>query len=271
MLDSLAPARRRTVLGAAALAAVLVVAALTAVVLVQRADRVDPVAQDRLGPVLLVPGYGGATGGLERLAASLQVGGRRTQVVRPSAPTGDLRAQAAELGEVVDRLLAAGAPSVDVVGYSAGGVVVRWWVEELGGASQARRVVTLASPHAGTDLAALGAGLGGDACPEACRQLAPDSDLLRRLPVDDVAEGPRWTAVWTEDDRTVVPPDSGRLAGPGVLSYSLQSVCPGLVLGHAEVPAHPVVAAAVEAALGTPAPTPPDPAVCDGPGAGVSP
>lgn len=270
MLDSLAPARRRTVLGAVALAVVLVVAATTAAVLAQRADRVDPVAQDRLGPVLLVPGYGGATGGLERLAAGLQIGGRRTEVVRPSDPTGDLRTQAAELGAVVDRLLAAGAPSVDVVGYSAGGVVVRWWVEELGGASQARRVVTLASPHAGSDLAALGAGVGSAACPEACRQLDPDSDLLRRLPPDEVSAGPRWTAVWTEDDRTVVPPDSGRLEGDGVLSYSLQSVCPGLVLAHADVPAHPVVAAAVEAALGTAAPAPPDPATCDGPGEGVS-
>lgn len=270
MLDSLAPARRRTVLGAAALAVVVVVAATVVTVVAQRADRVDPVAQDRLGPVLLVPGYGGATGGLERLAASLQVGGRRTRVVRPTDPTGDLRAQAAELGEVVDGLLAAGAPSVDVVGYSAGGVVVRWWVEELGGASQARRVVTLASPHDGTDLAALGAGVGGAACPEACRQLAPGSDLLRRLPVDDVAAGPRWTTVWTEDDRTVVPPDSGRLEGGDVLAYSLQSVCPGLELTHADVPESPVVAAAVEAALGTPAPTPPDPAVCDGPGADLS-
>lgn len=263
MLDSLAPARRRTVLGAAGLALLLVVVAVVGAVLSRRADRVDPVAQDRLGPVLLVPGYGGATGGLERLAAGLRIGGRRTEVVRPTDSTGDLRAQAEELAEAADRAIAAGAPSVDVVGYSAGGVVVRWWVEELDGASQARRVVTLASPHAGTDLAGLAGGLGGEACPEACRQLDPDADLLRRLPVGDVAPGPLWTAVWTEDDRTVVPPDSGRLAGRHVLSYSLQSVCPGLVLAHADVPGHPVTAAAVEAALGTPAPTPPDRSVCD--------
>lgn len=261
MLDSLAPARRRTALVAAALALAVVAAALGALV-VQRSDRIDPVPQEDLGPVLLVTGYGGATGGLERLASSLAIGGRRAWVLRPSDPTDDLRAQAEELDEEVERLLASGEPSVDVVGYSAGGVVARWWVDELGGAAQARRVVTLATPHDGTDLAALAGGLGSEACPTACRQLAPGSEVLRRLEADGLSEGRLWTAIWTEDDRTVVPPDSGALEGEDVLSYSVQSVCPGLEVSHAELPAHPVVAAAVEAAVGVPDPTPPDPAVC---------
>ena len=108
--------------------------------------------------------------------------------------------------------VADGAPSVDVVGYSAGGVVVRLWVDDLGGGSLARRVVTLSSPHHGTEVAGLGADLGEEACPTACEQLAPDSDLLTTLNArDETPPGPRWVALWTTDDATVVPPTSGLL------------------------------------------------------------
>ena len=92
--------------------------------------------------------------------------------------------------------------------------------------SLARRVVTLGSPHHGTDAAALGAGLTPDTCPQACRQLAPDSDLLRALNAgDETPEGPVWVSIWTTDDRVAVPADSGSLEG--ALDFSVQSVCPG--------------------------------------------
>ena len=162
------------------------------------------------------------------------------------AGTQDLREQAEHLGDAVDAALEeTGAPSVDLVGYSAGGVVVRIYVADLGGGSHVRRAVTLASPHHGTDLAALAGSLGSTACPTACQQLDPDSDLLRRLNAgDETPPGPVWVALWTEDDETVVPPDSGSL--DGALDISLQSVCPGVHVGHADVPRTPEVIAIVE-------------------------
>ena len=65
-----------------------------------------------------------------------------------------------------------GAASVDLVGYSAGGVIARLYVRDEGGASVVRRVLTLGSPHHGTDVAALATEVAGG-CPTACEQLTP--------------------------------------------------------------------------------------------------
>jgi triacylglycerol lipase len=261
MRASLSPARRRFFVGLLALALVCGVAVVVAV-LVHGEDDLRPVAQDEPGPVLLVPGYGGSTAALQVLADALRASGRETHLVPSGSGTRDLRDQAADLEKAVRRVLEdSGAASVDVVGYSAGGVVLRYYVAELGGGSTVRRAVTLASPHHGTDLAALAGSLGSQACPEACQQLDPDSELLRRLNAgDETPAGPAWVAVWTENDKTVVPPDSGSL--DGALDFSVQSVCPGLAVAHPDVPRSPAVIAIVESVLGPFAPVEPGPEIC---------
>ena len=202
MLDSLAPARRRlvlVVLGLAAVAVVVIAAAIVVPRIGGSDDPVHPVRQDAQPPVLLVPGYGGGTAGLEVMASALRREGRDVTVVHLAGDgTGDLGVQAAVLQRAVRRT---GSPSVDVVGYSAGGVTVRLWVSRYDGASVARRIVTLGSPQHGTDLAALAHDLAPGECPVACRQLATDSDLLRGLnDGDETPDGPRWVSIWTTDD-----------------------------------------------------------------------
>ena len=261
MRSSLSPARRRFFVGVLVIA-LLGGAAVVVASLVRGEDGVRPTAQDKPGPVLLVPGYGGSTSALRVLADALAASGRETHLVRTVSATGDLRDQAADLDTAVRRVLAdSGASSVDLIGYSAGGVVLRYSVAERGRGSTVRRAVTLASPHHGTDLAALAGALGSQACPEACRQLAPDSDFLHGLnAADETPPGPAWVAVWTENDKTVVPPDSGSL--DGAVDVPVQSVCPGLVVDHADVPRTPAVIAIVESVLGLSPPTEPGPEVC---------
>lgn len=219
------------------------------------------VARDRPGPVLLVPGYGGGTRSLEDLAAMLRVDGRDAAVVPPVGDgTGDLRDQVAALDRAAADRLGAGADSVDVVGFSAGGIVVRLWAEESGGAEVARRIVTLGSPHHGAELAQLGALFGSDVCPEACQQLAPGSDLLAAL--GPAPSGPRWTAVWTSDDTVVTPPESGRLEG--AVNVRVQDICRDADVGHGQLPTDPLVVAVVVRALGTsPLEEPPAATRCD--------
>jgi len=205
--------------------------------------------QNRPGPVLLVPGYGGGTGALDALAGRIRATGRVAIVVRlPGTGTGSLVADAAVLNTAVNRELGRGAPSVDVIGYSAGGVVTLIWARLDDGVAKARRVVTLGSPFHGTRLAAGAAGLVPGACPVACQQLVPGSSLLAGLRANDAAGLPHWLSLWTADDATVTPPDSARLAG--AISLSVQSLCPAARISHSQLPVSSIVTAIVLQAIG---------------------
>nr|ANY58111.1 Lipase [uncultured bacterium] len=241
MLAGLSPARRRVVL--ALLAVVVGVAAALAFVLLRlgSSDADGPVPQGRPGPVLLVPGYGGGTGSLQSLAERLRAAGRDATVVSlPGDGTGDLAASAEALDEAAsDALARTGQSTVDVVGYSAGGVVARLWVAD-GNAGIARRVLTLGSPHHGTSLADLAGDVAPDQCPVGCRQLGRSSEVLAALNAgDETPEGPTWISVWTTQDQTVTPPDSARLEG--AMNLTVQSVCRNARVGHGDLPRSPLV------------------------------
>ena len=88
---------------------------------------------------------------------------------------GRIAAGARQLGWFVDEVRAAtGATEVDLVGHSMGGVVARYYVSLAGGDPFVRNVITLGSPHAGTDLGGLGIG-------HPARELVLGSKLIQRL------------------------------------------------------------------------------------------
>jgi triacylglycerol lipase len=233
VLAGLSPARRRLVVTVLALVVVAVLATGAALLLGRPSGAAgrEPVSQETPGPVLLVPGYGGSTASLEQLADRLTAEGRDATVVDvPGDGTGDLGESADALAEAADAALErTGAESVDVVGYSAGGVIARLWAAD-GGAAVAGQVAP-------------------EQCPEACRQLATASPLLTRLNADDeTPEGPAWVSIWTAQDETVTPPDSARLEG--ALELPVQSVCAGARVGHGDLPRDPLVQAMVLEELG---------------------
>lgn len=233
---------RRRLLALALAASVLVGAVLLGVQVLgaRAAEPSGPPPQDVPGPVLLVPGYGGSGAALATLAERIAATGRDARVLElPGDGTGDLGAQVRVLDTAVDDALAAGAPSVDVVGYSAGGVVTGLWIARADGANKARRVVTLGSPLNGTQLAGAGAAALPDACPPACRQIAPGSAELAELAAAGVGAQVPWLSVWTTDDETVTPPDTARL--PGATNVVVQDVYPGAVVGHGDLPSDPGV------------------------------
>ena len=247
-VSALSPRRRLLVAGLG----VIVAAAIAAGVFAAIGGPPGPSGyppQNRPGPVLLVPGYGGQTASLSVLATRIRATGRRAIVVSmPGNGTGALNADASVLNEAVTRALAGGAPSVDVIGYSAGGVVALLWAREDGGSGKARRVITLGSPYHGAKIAAGAEGFVPGACPPACQELVPGSSLLAGLDADPAPARPRWMSLWTTDDQVVTPPASARL--DGAINVPIQSICPGERISHGQLPTNPVVTEIVLQAIG---------------------
>jgi triacylglycerol lipase len=249
---ALSPRRRVLVVVAALLAVALLV--IGGVRVGQRMSKTTPKHHVGSGPpaVVLVPGYGGNRHSLAALAGRIRrTGATATVVPMPSGGTGDIEVQADVLDNYVNRAIRGGARWVDVVGYSAGGVVARVWDVEHHGAEKARRIVTLGSPLHGAALAAAGAAVAPGACPPACQELVPGSALLTRMEHVPFSGKPSWLSLWTVDDMVVQPPDSARLTG--ALNVPLQSICPDAIIEHGQLPSNPLVVGIVLRALG-PAP-----------------
>ncbi len=258
MLADLTPARRRVVLGVGLLAALTVVVLVLAV---SHRPTASPPPRAVEPPVVLVPGYGGNTTGLDVLASALEDDGRTTKVVDLGAESlEDLNLQAGLVDDAVqDAIAETGATQVDLVSFSAGGIAVRLWAADHG--AVARRVVTLSAPNHGTEVSPATTGIGGADCPTACHQLMVGSTLMTSLAEHDAAPaGPDWMSIWTDQDEVVVPPTSAKL--DGALNFSVQSICPDLKVAHLGMTANPVVVAMVRLELDAASPTKPDPSVC---------
>jgi triacylglycerol lipase len=180
-------------------------------------------------PVFVVPGYGGDAESLSGLVSVLR--GFRPDV-RVVVPPAGGRAPIADGAAELDRAVrASGAARVDLIGYSMGGLVVRDWVAERGGAAFARTVVTVGAPHHGS--AAL-LSLPAADCTGACVDMKPGSALLARLNAgDETPDGPRWVSVWSSTDTNVTPPDTARLAD--ATNVRIQDHCRDGQFSHADL------------------------------------
>ncbi len=85
----------------------------------------------------------------------------------------------------------AGAP-VDLVGHSLGGLVARYYVEEMGGDEYIRSLTCLGSPNHGTPLADVAEVFDW---PESIHQMRPGSDLLETLNEGDLPEDVSYTTI----------------------------------------------------------------------------
>lgn len=101
-----------------------------------------------------------------------------------------------------------GAEKVHLVGHSLGGIVIRWFVQELGGDTMVDTAVTVASPHQGT-IAAVGGALFG----RTAKQLLPGSDVVARLNRRALPASVRWVAYYSNLDLLIQPCASAKLDG----------------------------------------------------------
>ncbi len=100
-------------------------------------------------------------------------------------------------------------PVVDLVCHSMGGVVARAALEDPRLAGRVAHLVTMGTPHHGTELARL-------ARTEKIVDLRPGSDLLGRLAAQipwDSDALPPLTCLWSRSDLVILPPEAARVDG----------------------------------------------------------
>ncbi|MFI6944076.1 esterase/lipase family protein [Streptomyces sp. NPDC050418] len=190
---------------------------------------------------------------------------------------GDIKQSSGELAAFVDKVLAAsGSKQVDLVGHSQGGILARWYVQELGGANPAdpsgnkvKKVVQLGTPNHGTTLSGIETladafGIlesGAQMLGKAGVQMYEKSEFIKELNArGDTVPGVDYTVIATKYDEISTPWRNGFLtAGPGatVRNVTLQDGCPVDLSSHMGLSYSPRGIGLVEQALDTSAPAAP--------------
>ena len=163
-------------------------------------------------PVLLVHGYGHNSSAWFMLRKALKRAGFTSiHTMNYNPLTHDVPQIARQLSDRVELIRGlTGAEKVNIVGHSLGGIVTRWYVQELDGDLKVNTAITLASPHKGTIPAAL-LPLGRTA-----REIRPQSWVMRRLNRNVLPTHVRWVAFYGDSDALVQPIGSGRIDVPAL-------------------------------------------------------
>lgn len=149
--------------------------------------------------------------------------------------TGPVATSAGELKTKVDQVLAStGASKVDIVGWSQGGMMPRYYLKNLGGAAKTNALIGLSPSNHGTSLDGLATLAGyipgaldlvNTACP-ACRDQVAGSPFLTALNAGgDTVAGVRYTVIQTRFDEVVTPYTSAYLSGSNVTNIRIQDKC----------------------------------------------
>jgi len=138
----------------------------------------------------------------------LRRGFGRVISINYSPLTNDIRAAATELSAEIEAIVAVtGYERIHVVGHSLGGLIARYYVQRLGGDERIHTLVTLGTPHSGSEL--------GRLVPvQLCRQLTPGSDLYLELQEPTHRPNTRFVAYWSDFDQLIVPHTNARIDHP---------------------------------------------------------
>jgi triacylglycerol lipase len=158
-------------------------------------------------PVVLVHGMDGTGIVFLKMAASLKRQGLSVYSLDLTPNNGD--AGLDELAQQLANFINNAFPleqMLDIVGFSMGGIISRYYVQRLGGINRVQRFITIASPHRGTVMAYASQRCG-------CLQMRPYSKFIQDLNSDvTMLEQLDFTSIWTPYDLMIVPSSSSRLA-----------------------------------------------------------
>lgn len=155
-------------------------------------------------PVLLIHGYGCSRGVWWLVRRRLEAAGHTVATVSLAPPNVSLGRLEPQLNQRIEEVCAAtGSQQVILVGHSMGGLISRCYLARHGNARVAR-LITLASPHQGSDMCQIGLG-------QNAREMTTGSLWLQ----DMAAEPLTVPAVSLRNtyDNYVMPQDNQRLPG----------------------------------------------------------
>ncbi|PRW63221.1 esterase/lipase family protein [Actinopolyspora mortivallis] len=157
----------------------------------------------------------------------------------PIKGTREITRSARQLDGFVERVLrATGADEVDIVGHSQGGMMPRYYIENLGGADRVDSLVGLVPSNHGTTL--WGLDTLGSFLPEgtppcaSCTQQLKDSEFITELNAGgETRPEVDYTVIATKFDEVVTPYTSSFLEeAPNVTNQTLQDFCSGRLTEH---------------------------------------
>jgi triacylglycerol lipase len=190
-------------------AAFLLIAALLPAAATHAAGKAETVPANTASaspPVVLVPGIWDTSSVLARMAARLEKAGWRALAIsmKPNDGSVSLEQSADELRRFIDERLGSLRP-LDIVAYSMGGLVARYYAQRLGGLGRIAHFVTISTPHHGTATAYLEPLPG-------VREMRPGSAFLQDLERDvDRLGQVSVTSIWSPLDVVISPAVSSRL------------------------------------------------------------
>ncbi len=157
-------------------------------------------------PVLLIHGIDDTTALFGVMAPYLQDLGWSVHSINLTPNNGDvgLDILAQQVADYIDKTFPAD-QAIDLVGFSMGGIISRYYVQRLGGIKRVQRFITIASPHNGTWTAYLRLNAG-------CYQMRCGSAFLEDLNQNvKMLDSINFTSIWTPMDLMIVPSRSSQL------------------------------------------------------------
>ncbi len=157
-------------------------------------------------PVLLVHGINDTGAVFEKMALYLRKRGLSVYTVnlKPNNGSEVLDKLAHQVANYIATTFAP-EQSLDIIGFSMGGIVSRYYIQRLGGIDRVQQFITICSPHKGTVIA-YGTWLNGAV------QMRPNSDFLNDLNSDvQMLEKLNCTSIWTPYDLMIIPATSSQL------------------------------------------------------------
>lgn len=159
--------------------------------------------------VLLVHGINDTSAVFTPMANYLQERGWRVHSLNLNPNNGEegLAVLAAQVAAYVTRNFTP-EETFNLVGFSMGGIVTRYYLQRLGGMERVKRYVTISAPNRGTWLAYLSLKPG-------IREMRPGSKLLIDLNRDgwELSQKIPVTTIWTPWDLMIIPAFSSNLPG----------------------------------------------------------